>query len=161
MSLTVQRASSVKAESVLNPLCFTTLSLPPRGAALRERFFLSKLKALRGIVVNRDTKKPVHGILRADVDADGYGRAELYAVGHGRADDERVKRLPRRQHPTTTTAITERNSRREGARHHHRADRTYLYAHPHPHPTSPPPTKDRLPSNLATDGRHYEPPSGM
>ena len=51
-----------------------------------------------------------HGDLRSIVDADGYGRAELYAIGHGRADDERVKRPPRRQHSTTTTANTERIS---------------------------------------------------
>ncbi len=86
-----------------------------------------------------------HGDLRSIVDADGYGRA----------DDERVKRPPLRQHPTTTTANTERNSRREGARHHHRADRTYRRI-PIPIPIAPSPSKKRVPSNLATDWRHYE-----
>ena len=35
-----------------------------------------------------------HGHLRSIVDADGYGRAELYAVGHKRADQVRRIRPP-------------------------------------------------------------------
>ena len=35
-----------------------------------------------------------HGHLRSIVDADGYGRAELYAVGHKRADQVRRIRSP-------------------------------------------------------------------
>ena len=35
-----------------------------------------------------------HGHLRSIFDADGYGRAELYAVGHKRADQVRRIRSP-------------------------------------------------------------------
>ncbi len=39
-----------------------------------------------------------HGHLRADGLADSYGRAELYAIGHGRAD-ERVKKTTKAPPP--------------------------------------------------------------
>ena len=91
---------------------------------------------------------------------------------------QRVKRPPRRQHSTTTTANTERISDTHHAIPPYHSTPCRLLCRrardiiialigrigaastatliPIPIPIAPSPSKKRVPSNLATDGRHYE-----